>query len=125
VVWAAPLAPPATAMKPLTPDEIKLCRGLAAFVDILQFAIFPLMFQGLLSPINIIVDVVMAIVFARIIGWHWALLPAFVSELVPFWDLVPTWTAAVFVATHGRDVIDTTAVEVKPEVERRLPPPPP
>jgi hypothetical protein len=110
--------------RPLTPQEIRLARGIAAAVDILQFAIFPLMFQGLLSPINVAVDIVMAIVFARLIGWHWALLPAFVSELIPFWDLVPTWSAAVFVATYGRDVIETTAVEVKPEPERRLPPAP-
>jgi hypothetical protein len=83
------------------------------------------MFQGLLSPVNTVVDILMAIVFARMIGWHWALLPAFVSELIPFWDLVPTWTAAVFIATHGRDAIDTTAVEVTPGAEPRLPPAPP
>jgi hypothetical protein len=108
--------------KPLTPEQIKMVRGVAAFVDVLQFAIFPLMFQGMLSPINTVVDILRALFFARVIGWHWALLPAFVSELVPFWDLVPTWTAAVFVATHGRDVIDTTAVEVEPEAPRQLPP---
>jgi hypothetical protein len=36
-----------------------------------------------------------------LIGWHWAFLPTFVSELIPLWDLVPTWTAAVFFATRG------------------------
>jgi hypothetical protein len=100
--------------RPLTNREIQTARGIAAFVDVLQFAIFPLMFQGFLSPLNTTVDIAMALFFAARLGWHWALLPAFISELIPFWDLVPTWTAAVFVATHGRDVIETTAVEVKP-----------
>jgi hypothetical protein len=109
--------------RPLDPRTIKTARAIAALTDVLQFAIFPLVFQGLLSPVNVAVDLVMAFVFARLIGWHWALLPAFVSELIPFWDLVPTWTAAVFVATHGRDVIETTAVEVvDPKEDRQLPP---
>jgi hypothetical protein len=99
--------------RPLTEREIQAARAIAAAVDVLQFAIFPLMFQGLLSPLNAAVDVLMALYFAARIGWHWALLPAFVSELIPFWDLAPTWTVAVFIATRGRDVIDTTAVEVE------------
>src|SRR4029453_14403993 len=39
-----------------------------------------------------------------LLGWHWAFLPAFLTELVPFVDLVPTWTIAVFLATRGQDV---------------------
>ena len=110
--------------QPLTSRQIKIVRAAAAFVDLLQFAIFPLMFEGFLSPVNTAVDLAMALVFTMIIGWHWALLPAFISELVPFWDLVPTWTAAVYLATRGRDVIDTTAVEVEVVAEepKRLPP---
>lgn len=109
--------------KPLTSRQVKIVRAIAALVDVLQFAIFPLMFEGFLSPLNTAVDLAMAVVFTKMIGWHWALLPAFISELVPFWDLVPTWTAAVFLATRGsHDVIDTTAVEVLPEDPKRLPP---
>ena len=108
---------------PISPRQVKIVRAIAAFVDVLQFAIFPLMFQGLLSPVNTAVDVVMAVIFTLMIGWHWALIPTFISELVPFWDLVPTWTAAVYLATRGRDVIDTTAVEVEvvSEERKRLP----
>ena len=108
--------------KPLTNRQIKIVRAIAALVDLLQFAIFPLVFEGLLSPVNTALDVLMAVVFTTMIGWHWALLPAFIAELVPFWDLVPTWTAAVFLATRGRDSIDTTAVEVLNEEPKRLPP---
>ena len=108
--------------QPLSSRQIKIVRAIAAFVDLLQFAIFPLMFEGLLSPVNTAVDVAMAVVFTLMIGWHWALLPAFISELIPFWDLVPTWTAAVFLATHGREAIDAPIVEVVPEEQKRLPP---
>ncbi len=110
---------------PLTSREIQFARAAAAFVDVLQFAVFPVMFQGLLSPLNVAVDVAMAAFFTWRLGFHWALLPAFVSELIPFWDLAPTWTLAVVLATRGRDtvpdrdpnVIDTTAVRVE-EPER-------
>ena len=35
-------------------------------------------------------------------GWHVALLPTFVVEIIPFVDLFPTWTTAVcFVARVG------------------------
>jgi hypothetical protein len=102
----------------LTTREIQAARAVAALADVLQFAIFPLVFQGFLSPVNVVVDLLMAAFFIWRLGWHWALLPAFVSELIPFWDLAPTWTVAVFIATRGREiapptdgpVIDTTAV---------------
>lgn len=106
--------------KSLTRRQIRIVRSLAALVDVLQVFVFPVMFEGLLSPVNTAVDVVMAAVFTLMIGWHWALLPAFISELIPIWDLVPTWTAAVFLATRDHDVIDVTAVEVVSEEPKRL-----
>jgi hypothetical protein len=109
--------------KPLTRRQVKIVRALAALVDVLQVFVFPVMFEGFLSPLNTAVDLLMAGVFTLMIGWHWALLPAFVSELIPIWDLVPTWTAAVFLATRDHDVIDTTAVEVLSEETKRLPEP--
>jgi hypothetical protein len=106
--------------RPLTSREVQVTRAVAAGADLLQFAIFPLMFQGWLSPLNVAVDVAMAVFFTWRLGFHWALLPTFISELIPFWDLAPTWTVAVFLATRGRevagspdDVIDVTAVRVE------------
>ena len=40
-------------------------------------------------------DLVAAIVLWSLLGWHWAFLPTFVAEVVPFVDLFPTWTLAV------------------------------
>ena len=56
---------------------------------------------GALSPWNDVLDVVVGLILLRLIGWHWALLPAFVGELIPGLDLVPTWTASVLFATRG------------------------
>lgn len=112
----------------LTRREIQIARGVAAAADLLQFAIFPVMVPGLLSPLNVAVDLLMAAFFTWRLGWHWALLPTFVSELIPFWDLAPTWTVAVFLATRGREspeggpVIDTTAVEISPRRKALSPP---
>ena len=37
-----------------------------------------------------------------LVGWHFAFLPTFVAELVPGVDLIPTWTAAVWLVTRRR-----------------------
>ncbi|HWW94229.1 MAG TPA: hypothetical protein VN375_12750 [Vicinamibacteria bacterium] len=44
---------------------------------------------------------VVALVLMRLLGWHWALLPSLVAEMVPGLNLVPTWTAAVLYLTRG------------------------
>jgi hypothetical protein len=48
-----------------------------------------------------------------LVGWHWAFLPAFLSEMVPVFDLVPTWTAAVFFATRSQGAAGPPATEVE------------
>lgn len=70
--------------------------------DLLQIACFPAFAGGWVSPVNNALDVVVAIVMVRLLGWHFAFLPTFVAELVPGVDLVPTWTAAVWFVTRGR-----------------------
>jgi hypothetical protein len=72
---------------------------IAIIADVLQLAIFPLFGEGAASPLDDGLDVVVAASLIALLGFEWALLPAFVAELVPLADLAPTWTAAVlFVA---------------------------
>jgi hypothetical protein len=85
----------------LTPGRVRAARVLAVLADAAQWVVFPVLMNTILEPVNLALDVVMAIVLVALIGWHWALLPAFISESIPFLDLVPTWTAAVFLATRG------------------------
>ncbi len=72
------------------------------FADVVQWVLWPLFVGGATSPLEAAVDVVVAVGLVRLLGWHWAFLPSFVVELIPGVDLVPTWTAAVFLATRGR-----------------------
>ena len=81
-------------------------RRRAAFViaiiaDVIQWIAFPLFSWGAASPVNDVLDVVVALIMFRLVGFHWAFLPAFVVELMPFVDLVPSWTAAVWFATRS------------------------
>ena len=86
----------------LTPKTVRAARLIAVTTDLLQIVLLPAFFPGGFSPVNNLVDVAVAAVLLRLVGWHWAFLPTFAVELVPFVDLVPTWTAAVFLATRGR-----------------------
>jgi len=63
--------------------------------DAVQIVGFPLFAEGALSPLDDILDVVVAVALLRLIGWHWEFLPSFAAELVPGMDLVPFWTLAV------------------------------
>lgn len=97
----------------MTPSEAKSeppARGpvpraawaLAVVADLVQFVAFPFFGQGLFSPANNVLDVIVSIVLVRLLGWHLVLLPALAAELVPLVDLAPTWTLSVAVVALGR-----------------------
>lgn len=75
-------------------------RGIAAAADLLQIAAFPYFFEGLLSPLNIVLDLIVAAVLISLVGWHIAFLPSFIIEQMPIADLAPSWTIAVLIATR-------------------------
>ena len=108
---------------------VRAARWIAVSADLLQIVLLPAFFPGALSPASTAIDVVVAAIMLRLLGWHWAFLPTFVAEMTPLVDLVPTWTAAVFIATRNvppaaapEVVVETTARPVEPV--RSLPPPP-
>ncbi len=124
-------------------DPAKLARRLriawivAIVADALQLVAFPFFVEGWISPVNDALDVVTSIVLFRLLGWHPALLPTLVAELLPGVDLVPTWTAAVGIvawtrrgqvppaapAPSGATVVgDAPAPERGPEPPAPLPP---
>ena len=73
-----------------------------------QIFAFPVFAEGGVSPADSVLDLLVAFVLIRLLGWHWAFLPTFAAELVPGLDLFPTWTAAVFFATRQMAVNDET-----------------
>lgn len=72
----------------------------AMVADAIQWVLWPLFAPGAASPFDAVVDLVVAVILVRLLGWHWAFLPAFIAEIIPGANLVPTWTAAVFLATR-------------------------
>jgi hypothetical protein len=83
----------------MTPRRILIARVIAVAVDLAQFALLP----AELTPLNNVVDVLTGLAMLVLVGWHWAFLPTFLAELVPFVDLVPSWTLAVMFATRGQN----------------------
>lgn len=84
------------------PPRRKPALLIAIVADVVQFGLLPLFFSGALSPINAALDVLVGFLLVRRLGWHWAFLPAFAAELLPWIDLFPTWTAAVWFVTRTR-----------------------
>lgn len=81
---------------------IRIGSAIAIIADALQLVLFPLFVEGFSSVLNDVLDVVVCAVLLRLIGWNPVFLPTFVVEMLPFGDLAPTWTIAVFVATRSR-----------------------
>lgn len=84
----------------LKAPEHRLAWLAAVCADAAQIFVFPLFAPGGLSPADTVLDVLVAAVLIRLLGWHWAFLPSLLAELTPGLDLFPTWTAAVFYVTY-------------------------
>jgi hypothetical protein len=92
--------------------ELRLAWGIAIAADALQIVAFPLFVEGGMSPADSALDLVVAFLMIRLLGWHWAFLPTAAAKLIPGADLFPTWTAAVWFATRHR--VQTGQQEVLP-----------
>ena len=75
--------------------QFRLAMLLAIAADILQLVVFPMFVEGAFSPPDDLLDLGVAAVLVRLLGWHWEFLPSFLVKLVPGVDLVPFWTIAV------------------------------
>jgi len=91
--------------------RVWMARIVAIVADGIQLAFLPLMVGGVTSPIDDVIDVVTAVVLTGLVGFRWAFLPAFVAELVPFVDMVPSWTMAVLISTRGMERARTRQLE--------------
>ncbi len=98
----------------ITPAQVRTARAVAVAADLLQIVLLPAFFPAAVSPAANVIDVVTALVLIRLLGWHWAFLPTFAVELLPLVDLVPTWTAAVFLVTRGGRLPAAPEVVVEP-----------
>src|SRR5256885_16642351 len=83
-------------LKTVRSPEHRLAWLVAIAADAIQIGALPLFAVGGLSPADVLLDLSVAAILIRLLGWHWAFLPTLLAELVPGFDLFPTWTAAGF-----------------------------
>ena len=93
---------------------------IAIAADFVQILVLPVFVLGGLSPAVTVVDLAVALMLTKLLGWHWAFLPTMFAELVPGFDLFPTWTAAVLYVTWQR--LRSQRMDVEPErlINRRI-----
>ena len=79
--------------------------AIAVAADAAQVGLLPLFIEGAAAPWNDALEFAVGGALLALLGWHVALLPAFLGELLPFFDLFPTWTAAVVFVVARKDVV--------------------
>jgi hypothetical protein len=82
----------------LTRSGIRTAYALAVTVDIAQFVLGPFGWAG----VDEVLDAAAMIAMTRLLGFHPLFLPTFVLELVPFTDMLPTWTGCVMLVVRAR-----------------------
>ncbi len=79
----------------------RLAWAIALGVDALQLGLIPI--TGSLSTwLNAPLDLAAMAILWTLTGWHLAYLPSLALELLPWVEVVPSWTAAVWLATRTR-----------------------
>lgn len=97
-----PGPPPPSSARRSPVSRARIALGVALAADAVQIVFIPFFGEGIVSPLNDGLDLVIGLILVRLLGWHWAFLPSFVAELVPGLDLFPSWTTAVWFATRSR-----------------------
>ena len=54
---------------------------LAMVADAVQIVVFPLFVEGALSPLEDILDLIVAVALFRLLGWRWEFLPSSIAKL--------------------------------------------
>ena len=104
--------------------EMKAAWFVAVAADTIQIVVLPVFAAGGLSPADTAVDVGVALILSKLIGWHWAFLPTLLAELLPGFDLFPTWTAAMGYVTWqkaGTPQEDIRDIQGRDVTEQHLP----
>lgn len=95
----------------LSRTRIRVAWALALLVDAIQIPANAGGPAGWLVGAGL--DLVTMGVMWALLGFHWAFLPSFLTEWIPYLNLAPFWTLAVALATRGRG---DTGLPLPPEL---------
>jgi hypothetical protein len=104
-------------VKEPTPVRVRAAWIVALAADAIQVGGLPIFAEGVLSPWNDVLDVIVAALMVALLGWHWAFIPTLVAESLPLVDLIPSWTAAVLFVTRGSGMPIPAGAPVLPGIE--------
>ncbi len=65
--------------KSLKPEH-RMAWAVALGADALQIMAFPFFVEGGVSPADSALDLIVAFILIRLLGWHWAFLPTLAAE---------------------------------------------
>jgi hypothetical protein len=83
--------------------RVRAAWVVAILVDAIQLGTSPMELAGPLAWfMETGADLLTGAVMIWLLGLHWVFLPSFLTKMLPFVDLAPTWTAAVFFVTRSR-----------------------
>ena len=99
----------------LTRSSIRAAYALAVAVDAVQFLLGPFGWAG----VDEVLDAAAMIAMTRLIGFHPLFLPTFVLEVVPFTDMLPTWTGCVMLVVRARRRQGYVSDEAEPAIDVR------
>ena len=94
--------------------NLMIALAVAVVADALQILLMPFTIGGGFMPWDDAVDFLVAGIMTYLLGWHWVFLPTAAAKLVPFVDMAPFWTLAVFFVAL-RQKKDLTQPELKSE----------
>lgn len=108
----------------ITKQKIAVAFTAAVIADAIQFPITAATMTGVLAipgeGADLLIDSIMTVLTSSLLGFHWILLPSFVFEAIPGFDLFPTWTGCVAYVVWRRKK-DQAAPHVVDVVEVRPP----
>lgn len=98
---------------PLERSRLRLAWAVALLVDGVQIAA-----EATTGPVGWFIgaglDVVALVLLWRLVGFHWAFLPSFLTEWIPGLNMAPLWSVALGIATRGRTNLVPPASNTQP-----------
>lgn len=109
--------------RPISRRRKLAALGVAGMTDLVQIVFLPLFWQGAASPFDVILDVLAAFGLFVVLGFKWRFLAGLIVEIIPGFDLFPTWTALVLsLPSQQEPVLEKPMKNITPVSPPKEPP---